>query len=218
MEAQFWRERWELGQTGWHQAEAHPTLVTRWGDLDVPEGATVFVPLCGKSVDMVWLAEQGHRIIGSELSEIAVRDFFAELDLFPTTRAVGHSTVFEAGPYELWCGDFFDLSPEALRGVAAVYDRASLVALPPNLRRAYATHMAALLPPGAAAFVVTYVYDPAEMNGPPFSVSDGEVRELYEGTFDVELLGVDEVSGRNPDLRARGVSAVHEELHGLRRR
>lgn len=217
MEAHFWRERWELGQTGWHQAEAHPTLVARWGDLAVPAGSTVFVPLCGKSVDMVWLAEQGHRIIGSELSEIAVRDFFAELDLFPTTRSVGQSTVFEAGPYELWCGDFFDLPDEALTDVAAVYDRASLVALPPDLRRAYASHMAALLPPGAAAFVVTYVYDPAEMNGPPFSVPESEVRELYEDAFDVELLGVDDVIGRNPDLRARGVTAVHEELHELRR-
>ena len=218
MEADFWTERWELGQTAWDQAEVHPSLSEHWGALDVSDGGSVFVPLCGKSVDMIWLAEQGHRVIGSELSEIGVREFFAAVDLAPAERTVDAFTVFEAGPYEIWCGDFFELPTAAVADAQAVYDRASIVALPPDMRRRYADHLATLLVPGTVSLLVTFVYPQGEMNGPPFAVTDHEVRELFGTAFDIELLVDIDAGERNSDLLSRGASSVHEELHLLRRR
>lgn len=218
MEHEVWRERWETGRTAWHQADVHPVLAERWGTLGLPADATVFVPLCGASIDMVWLAERGHHVVGSELSEIAIRKFFEHVGLDPEARSVGELTRFAAGPYELWCGDHFELTADALAGAAAVYDRASLVALPPETRRRYAAHLAEVLAPGAVSFLLTFVYDQAEMDGPPFSVPATEVDELFGAAFDVARHVDDEVADRNADLVARGLSGVSEELHVLRRR
>lgn len=218
MEPEFWRERWEAGQSAWDQPAPHPALEARWGDVGVAPGAAVFVPLCGTSVDMVWLAEQGHRVVGSELSELAVRRFFERVDLVPDERRTGGFGVFSAGPFELWCGDHFALAGDTVADVAAVYDRASLVALPPDARRRYAEHLVEVLPAGASSFLLTYVYDADEMDGPPFSVPGAEVDSLFGQNFDVVRLDATDVTDRNPELVARGLSAIGEELHLLRPR
>ncbi len=217
MEHDFWRERWELGQTGWHQDEAHATLVDRWPEFGVASDATVFVPLCGSSIDMAWLANHGHRVIGTELSDIAIREFFDAVGLEPSVRPAGDFTVFSAGPYELWRGDHFALGADALDDVVAVYDRASLVALPTEARRRYADHLAEVLPGGARSFLVTFVYDQSRMDGPPFSVTGREVEELFGDHFEVTKVADDDVTDRNAGLVARGAARVHEELHHLRR-
>jgi thiopurine S-methyltransferase len=217
MEHDFWHERWELGQKGWHQDEAHAALVEHWPEFGVPAGATVFVPLCGSSIDMAWLANHGHRVIGTELSDIAIREFFDAVGLSPNERATGGFTVFSAGSYELWCGDHFELGADVLADVTAVYDRASLVALPPDLRRRYADHLGEVLPSGTRSFLVTHVYDQSLMNGPPFSVTGDEVVQLFGDRFDIVKVSDDDVTERNAGLVARGAHRVHEELHHLRR-
>ena len=141
MDPSFWHDRWENQDIGFHQADIHALLPAYWPRLELASDAPVFVPLCGKSLDMVWLAQQGHRVIGAELSQRAIDDFFAERGLAPTTRASGSFTVKSAGPYELWCGDFFDLPREAVAGVAGVYDRAALIALPPCAAAAVCRHV-----------------------------------------------------------------------------
>lgn len=135
MDPTFWRERWQKKEIGFHQPAYHTLLLKHWPQLQLAPGSRVFVPLCGKSLDMVWLAEQGHRVVGAELSELAVDEFFAERGLAPTVRTVGNFTVKAAGPYELWCGDIFELPREAVADVAGVYDRAALIALPPDLQQ-----------------------------------------------------------------------------------
>lgn len=218
VQREFWEERWAQNRTAWHQSSVHPALIDRWADAAVQSGSKVFVPLCGASIDMVWLADRGHRVVGSELSEIGVRRFFEAVGLLPTTSSVGDATVFEAGPYELWCGDLFDLPPEAVADVAGVYDRASLVALPAALRWRYGDLMASLVPAQATMFLLTFVYDDTEMDGPPFSVDAAQVDELYSGSFDVELVADEHVLERNGDLASRGLSSLREQLHLLRRR
>ncbi len=138
MDPKFWHERWEKQDTGFHQPTVHDLLQTHWAELEVGRGTSVFVPLCGKSLDMAWLAEQGHRVIGAELSELAVDEFFAGRGLEVATRTVGRFTVKSAGPYEIWCGDIFYLPHEAVEGVAAIYDRASLIAFPASMQQRYA--------------------------------------------------------------------------------
>jgi thiopurine S-methyltransferase len=132
MEEEFWLERWDRGQIGFHQREVNPDLRRSWPDLGLAPGDPVFVPLCGKSRDMGWLRSQGHPVLGVELSPRAVSDFFSESGLEPEWRRHRKLRVAEAGGVRIHQGDFFDLTAEDLAGVGAVYDRAALIALPPR--------------------------------------------------------------------------------------
>ena len=215
MEAEFWLERWGTGRTAWDQRAAHPVLVEQW-HRHVADGA-VFVPLCGKSVDMDWLAQRGHRVVGSELSPVAVAEFFADRGLSADARRIGELTVHTAADFELWCGDFFDVASLALDGVTAVYDRASLVALPTAMRRRYADHLCAIAPVDATIFLLAYEYDDGEMDGPPFSVTRDEVADLYGDVFELEVVVDDDVLARDGDLEARGLTRLRETLTIMRR-
>lgn len=179
MKAEFWKQRWEQDQLGWHQSEANAQLVREWPELGIAEDAPVFVPLCGKSLDMRWLRERGHPVIGCELSPIACRDFFAEAELPAEATRDGRFERYETGGYRLLCGDLFDLESAHLEGVAGVFDRGSLIALPPEMRARYATHMAKILPATVRILLLTIEYDQSVVNGPPHSVPTDEVEQLF---------------------------------------
>lgn len=187
MKAEFWKERWEQDQLGWHQSEANAQLVREWPELGIDEGAPVFVPLCGKSLDMRWLRERGHPVVGCELSPIACRDFFAEAALSVEPAGDGRFERYEAGGYRLLCGDFFDLEAADLEGVAGVFDRGSLIALPPEMRARYAAHMADILPATVRILLLTVEYDQSVVNGPPHSVPGDELERLFGADFALTL-------------------------------
>ncbi len=215
MQPDFWHERWMLQQIGFHQETINSHLTSFWPALGLAQRQRVFVPLCGKSADMLWLRAQGYEVVGVELSPLAVRAFFDENGLAFTVRQQGYFEVYEGNGIRLFCGDFFRLSKSELGDLHAVYDRASLVALPPEMRVAYAAHMATLLPPGARTLLVTFDYPQHEMAGPPFSVRQEEVRQLYAGTCDVALVFEEDILPREPRFRARGVTQLHEKVYVL---
>jgi len=186
MEHQFWLERWEQNQIGFHQAAINAYLSTHWEELGLPDGAPVFVPLCGKSLDMLWLREQGHPVFGVELSEKAVSAFFEENEISAEIRREADYREYIASGLRLRAGDFFALKAPDLDGIRAVYDRASLIALPPSMRRDYARHMADLLPSGAHILLVTMEYPDGTLEGPPFSVTEEEVHALFDDAFHLE--------------------------------
>lgn len=184
MKAGFWHERWESDQLGFHQEAVNGLLVELWPRLGLAADATVFVPLCGKSRDMHWLRERGHEVIGVELSPIAVRDFFSETGIEAGSTPHGALERFEGGGYRLFCGDLFELGAAELAEVRGVYDRASLIALPPAMRRDYATHLRRILPARCSILLITLDYDPTRMDGPPHSVPVVEVEALFGGSGD----------------------------------
>jgi len=215
MHPDFWHDRWSNNQIGFHQAETNPHLRECWPTLDVAPGSRVFVPLCGKSRDMLWLCEQGYEVVGVEISPLAAEAFFAENGLKPTVSHEGDFVVYRTAGLSLYCGDFFALTPGDLAGVDAVFDRASLVALPPEMRAAYAQHMQSLLTPGTPILLVAFDYPQHEMAGPPFSVQEAEVRSLYGAHYAVQLLhGVDILAGE-PRFRDKGVSRMEEKVYAL---
>ena len=187
MKHEFWLERWEQNQIGFHQAEINRYLTEHWAELGLPRGAAVFVPLCGKSLDMLWLREQGHSVLGIELSRKAVEAFFSENELQPTVSEDARFASYAGQGLRILAGDYFALTQADLGGVCAVYDRAALIALPQTMREEYARHMATLLPSGAHILLVTMEYPPGTLEGPPFSVTDDEVHALYGADFSVEL-------------------------------
>ncbi len=212
MKKEFWLERWERQEIGFHQDEVNPYLRQYWQELHAARNGTVFVPLCGKSRDMLWLREQGHPVLGVELSPLAVHAFFEENGHIPRHAADARFDSCEADGIRILCGDFFDLRKRDLAGVSAVYDRASLVALPPEMRERYARHLATILPPATRILLITFDYPQQEMPGPPFAVSANEVAALYREYAEVRLLAQLDVLPQNPRFQQRGLTRLHENI------
>jgi len=216
VDANFWRERWQNKDIGFHQPVIHDLLQKHWPQLGLAAGSPVFVPLCGKSLDMVWLAEQGHRVIGAELSEIAIDDFYSERGLEPAVRGVGNFTVKSAGAYQLWCGDIFELPREAVTDVAGIYDRAALVAFPADLQERYAAKLTELTPANAPILLVTLDYESERMAGPPFAVPRAQVDRLFSKSYAITELECRNALDTNPRFRQRGLTALEECAFVLR--
>ena len=212
MDREFWLERWKSNRLGWHREDVNPHLADFWPRMPVPEGGRVFVPLCGKSVDMHWLAGRGHPVVGVELSEKACDDFYTEHGQSPAIEPAGGFSRYRAGGVEILCGDYFDLDTDLLGPVAGVFDRASLIALPPEMRPAYAEALRALLPAGTPVLLVNLEYPQDEMEGPPFSVREGEIEELFSGTWRIERLRDWDVLAERPDFRDQGLTELREKV------
>lgn len=178
MEATFWHQKWEKGEIAFHEDKPNPLLVAHLDALNLVAGSRIFVPLCGKSRDLGWLHDQGHRIVGVELSEIAVSELFQEMAIAPEVSTRGAFTLYWSERLEVWVGDFFALSSDQLGKVDAVYDRGALVALPAELRPAYAAHLVEVTG-GKPQLLVTLLYDPSQLEGPPFLV-ESELGNHYE--------------------------------------
>lgn len=217
MHHDFWHERWQAGQIGFHQSAVHPLLARWWPRLELPREARVYVPLCGKSFDMVWLADRGHAVVGSELSPIAIRDFFAGRGLERTQTDEPGFRRHAAGSFEIHEGDALALTTALLGPVAAAYDRAALVALPPDLRRPYADSLARLLPGGAKALLIAFEYPQEMKGGPPFSVEASEVHELFEPAFHVEQVERLDILAESPKFAEVGIPALFETAFILER-
>jgi len=211
----FWHERWQTGQIGFHQPEVHPFLARWWPTLGLSPGARVYVPLCGKSLDMVWLAGRGHRVVGSELISIAISEFFSDRGLVPTTVAGERCRVHAAGPYEILEGDALGLTATDIGPVQATYDRAALVALPAEMRREYAASLARLLPTGASALLVAFEYPQEMKGGPPFSVEADEIRALFEPAFQLEEIERVDVIAAHTKFSELGMPALFETAFRL---
>jgi thiopurine S-methyltransferase len=218
MQHEFWHERWQRGETHFHQAQPNAFLARFWPQLHVPAGAGVLVPLCGRSLDMTWLAAAGHPVHGVELSPIACAAYFDDGGAAPVRSRAGAFDVYARDRVRLLCGDFFALKRDDVAGVAAGFDRAALVALPPHMRRDYAARMADVLPAGAQVLLLTFEYAQHEMQGPPFCVTEAEVEALFGAAFTVAALHRTGGVEPPPPFRARGLTRIAESvLHLVRR-
>ena len=217
MEEAFWQARWAQGQIGFHLQEVNPYLQQHWPSLSIAPGSQVLVPLCGKSLDVAWLAGQGLRVLGVELAERAVEDFFAEQGLQPEVEQQGVLRLYRAAGVEIYCGDFFNVQAEHVAGCTALYDRAALIALPETMRARYVEHLAAILPGNCRGLLVSLEYAQEEMSGPPFSVSQAEIDARLSPYWQIELLARHDVLNENWRFLQRGLSSLHESIYRLQR-
>ncbi|MCP1624398.1 thiopurine S-methyltransferase [Pseudomonas nitroreducens] len=217
MQHEFWQSRWARNEIGFHQQAVNPGLQRHWPSLEVPEESQVLVPLCGKSLDMLWLAQWGYRVLGVELAERAAVDFFVELGVTPQITQDGALRRYSYERLEILQGDFFDVTAEQVAECSGLYDRAALIALPPDLRENYAAHLQAILPRQARGLLVTLEYPQAEMDGPPFAVLANEVHGLFDEGWEVEEVERLDVLADNPKFLKRGVGCLDEVVFALRR-
>ena len=216
MKAEFWLGKWELDEIGFHQEAVNEMLQAHWPEVGVPEGASVLVPLCGKSLDMCWLAEQGHRVVGVEISPLACEAFFAALGVEPRIETVGALHIMSAGPYRILQGDFFSAAPEDLGPVSAFYDRAALVAMPPAMQPAYVRQLLRLLAPRAVGLINGLEYPPEAMDGPPFCIGEARLRELLAPACRVRRLSSRELNLEGTSLEGRGLVGLAETAYRVR--
>jgi thiopurine S-methyltransferase len=194
MEADFWHERWEARELGFHQGHANALLVEHFDVLGAAQGWRTFVPLCGKTLDIAWLLSQGCRVAGVELSKTAVEELFDELGVEPQVSKHGKLARYSAQQVDIYVGDFFDLTADHLGPVDAIYDRAALVALPGPMRQRYASHLSTITA-NATQLLLCFEYDQSAMEGPPFSVPGDEVRERYGDSYHITQLANVEFPG-----------------------
>ncbi len=199
MQSDFWHQRWQQNDIGFHLEDVNPVLIAQNARLNLHAGDAVFVPLCGRTHDIGWLLQQGYRVVAVELSRLAIDGLFASLKCTPEVTRVGDLQRHRAENLDVYEGDLFALSAAQLGSVQAIYDRAALVALPEEMRRDYAAHLNAIT--GCAAqLLISYTYDQATMPGPPFSVPEAEIRAHYSASHRITLLESTPVPG---DLKGR---------------
>ena len=195
---QLWLRLWRERRTDFHQQAVNPLLSRFWPSLGLAPGSRVFVPLCGKSLDMLWLVEQGHEVIGVELSPLAVKAFFRENHLQPVKRRQGPFTLWQHGCLAILCGDYFALTQADLGQIDSVYDRAALTALPEDLRRRYVAQLHLLLPATSSVFLLT-IEDAAEHASLQQALGvDPELQALYAADFDIDLAHVESLFETDP--------------------
>jgi thiopurine S-methyltransferase len=211
-----WLQRWQRQDIGWHHTEFNAHLLNHWHALRMPRGSLILAPLCGKSRDMCWLAEQGYRIRGIELSPLAVESFFSENQLRPEITAQEGFERWRAGPYDIYCGDIFDLKLLDNGDIDAVYDRASLIALSPVQRERYAELLRERLPQRCKMLLVAMDYPQEQMPGPPYSVQETEVRALFESRFQVRLLHTLNLLQDSERYGDKGLSRMTEQVYLLK--
>jgi len=217
MEPKFWHDRWQKSEIGFHKHETNSLLEKFWDQLGVRSDLKheIFVPLCGKSLDMRWFLDRGYRVLGIELSALACEAFFSENNLIPKRFLQGRFEVWEAPRIKILQGDFFDLQQNHLINCSAVYDRAALIALPVDMRERYSKHLINVVPRSAPMLLLTTEYDQAKRPGPPFSVGEAEVRALYEPIRQVKLLHTQDAFSPHLPWAQLGLTWLHEKVYCL---
>lgn len=207
MELSYWESRWNKGNTGFHMPEGYPGLKEYWPSLNLPANPRVLVPLCGKSIDMIVLEQQGASVVGIEISEKAILSFFSKHRRQFETKDYAGFKIYRSEKIELWQGDFLKY-PTQKSGFNLIYDKAALVALPPDKQTAYVHKLHSLAGPDTAILMHHFLYPQHEMQGPPFSISPQKIDYYFSDRFTIHLLEKNKIPSNSfPVFRRRGLKS-----------
>jgi thiopurine S-methyltransferase len=211
MKANFWHQKWERGDIAFHESDVNPFLIEHFEKLNLPKDVRIFLPLCGKTRDVAWLLACGYRVVGAELSELAIKQLFNDLSLAPEISKVGELIRYRANNIDMLVGDIFAVSIDNLGPVSAIYDRAALVALPAGMRSHYTSHLMSISD-AAPQLLITYEYNQQLIDGPPFSVNEAEVKQHYGTSYFLQS-----VESKNVVAGLKGQVAATETVWLLQR-
>ena len=206
-----WHEYWSRSEKpGFHEEKVNKYLEKYLDRFRLERGAGIFVPLCGKAVDMAWLAQRGFNVTGVELSETAVRSFYDESGIDFEIEQRGPFKLFRSEHVTIYNGNFIDLTAADLTDCKMVYDRASMVAIEAENRASYCAHMLRIMPSAVPMLVIVLEYDQQVMTGPPFSVVVAEVRSYYSQQYQLIELESEELIEKEPRWRQNGLDSFRD--------
>lgn len=215
MEKDFWLTKWNTNDIGFHQEIVNPDLINYFNALDLKNGDPIFVPLCGKSLDVVWLADQGYPILGVDLSELAANDFFTHLKVTPIITTEGAFKKFHYKNITILCGDFFELTTQQLSSIKGVYDCKALIALPEEMRKRYAKHLSTCLSTDTKILLLSMESPDVVKSRPPFPVSQDEIKSLYHHDFNVQQIVHEKLTTLPENLIKKGYQEVIKTIYCL---
>ncbi|MDY3200173.1 MAG: thiopurine S-methyltransferase [Arcobacter sp.] len=207
MDKDFWNERWEKEEIAFHMNEVNPMLIKYFPELFLEKRKRIFIPLCGKTLDIEWLLAKNYRIVGVELNELAIKSLFNQLKIEPMILEIDNFIIYKHKNIDIFVGDFFNLSETILGKIDLIYDRAALVALPENMRKKYSAHLLNITS-GASQLLLTYEYDLNMMKGPPFCVDSMEIRNYYLDKYSLILLEENENLPSGLKRKSNGIEKV----------
>lgn len=214
-----WQEKWMDHRIGFHKEQGHALLKKHLDTfLKGKSGLRVFFPLCGKAVEMKWFADRGHSVVGVEVSELAIREFFTEQNLSYSEEPIMEipgAKVFKSssGNISLYCCNLFDLPRTNIGKFDRIWDRGALVAINPCDRQRYADIMLSLVRKGFQYFLCVVSYDPTKHSGPPFYVPDAEVKRLFGSVCNSQYL--EKVDIFEEQYKSWGIDSLVEKLYLL---
>tara|TARA_R100001143_G_C3361215_1_gene136163 strand:+ start:17537 stop:18208 length:672 start_codon:yes stop_codon:yes gene_type:complete len=188
MELSYWLSRWNKGNTGFHMENGYPGLSIHWPSLPIRQNPVVLIPLAGKSVDIQWIADRARKVICVEISDVAIKQFYNQHEMEYTTTRFASFDIYHSQNIEFWCGDFMKLPQKKMGDVDLIYDKASIVALPKNMRQSYSNKIISLSSAYTKILMHLLSYNQSEMNGPPFSVDPDEIKQMFSEIFDIQIL------------------------------
>jgi len=214
MKKEFWIEKWQNNQTGFHKDFTHPLLIKYIHELGLEKGDTIFVPLCGKSLDMLWLNNQGYQVMGVEISQLAVEQFFTENNLTYKKSQDHNFTVYQHENIRIYLGDFFDLNKDLASHIKAVYDKAAFIALPDDLVTQYVVKMYQVLPVYAKHLLITLEFNKTSgPKGPPFNSPDKKIKNLYAQFSSIQILQEMDIIAREQSFKQQGCEFLYERIY-----
>ncbi|MBU0914469.1 MAG: thiopurine S-methyltransferase [Gammaproteobacteria bacterium] len=215
MQSEFWHNCWQQQRIGFHQYDVHPLLPVLVSQLSWDHSKAVFAPLCGKSLDLWWLSQQS-KVIGAELSELACQQFYQDQEQLFSVSVQGNFQQFNHPAVDIWQGDYFGLEPQQLGDIGLIYDRAAVIALPSQMRIDYVKQLKSLCTGPVSLLLLSLEYPQEEMSGPPFSVTEDEIRQLFDFAASVELVALRNLTGRPFAQRQFNLSKLVEKAFWIR--
>ena len=212
-----WKKRWQQNQIGWHRLNFNQRMIDNLPNLNLNKGDSIFVPLCGKSLDMIYLANSGFKVIGVELSDTAVKDFFAENNLAYKIYKVDSFVVYKSDNITIYQGDIFNFKQEYLQNITAIYDRASLVALSPQLRERYGKLFDGIIISGVSYLLLVLSYEQEKIDGPPFSVDENEIKNIFNNWEITQLASFNDIK-HEAKFSNQGLTILNKESYILRKK
>ncbi|WP_440999973.1 hypothetical protein [Fodinibius sp. SL11] len=211
METSYWQSRWQKGNTGWHMDTVYPPLPNLWNHLGIESTARILVPLCGKSLDLQWFVDQGHTVTGVDVSQKAMCHIKQRHpESFRRDNSHGF-TIYCSKSLVLWKGDFTKLPATEIPPQDLIYDKASIIALPANMRQRHADKLIELCSPHTKILMQTFEYEQQEMNGPPFSVDEQELEKLFGNQFKLTCIHEQSKLEELQRFQQRGLSSYLTE-------
>ena len=218
-EQQQWWVRWQEGRIGFHLPEVNPLLIRHVHSLATDahpnERSCILVPLCGKSKDLIWLQSHFHKVIGVELVPQAVEAFFEENQITPTYSLRDSFATYLHDNLALLQGDIFQMSSKYLEDhpIQAIFDRASLIALPDKLRKNYVALLRSLGSCNTKLLLVTLAYEEGMISGPPHSIPENKIFELFAFATNIELLEKQDILPESPNFQKAGLRWAYEAVY-----